>query len=127
MCDRVVSEDPFLQVYCPDKYKTQRLCDEAVDDSLAALKLMPDGFVTSKMIKGLYNALYADENILYFNQDSGNLVFSCNEMHVFNIDLNNINLDNNFDKDDPDTIVLIKLLVSHIKFDANINANSVAS
>ena len=127
MRDRVVSEDPFLQVYCPDKYKTQRLCDEAVDDSLAALKLMPDGFVTSKMIKGLYNALYADENILYFNQDSGNLVFSCNEMDVFNIDLNNINLDNNFDKDDPDTIVLIKLLVSHIKFDANINANSVAS
>ena len=127
MCDRVVSEDLFLQVYCPDKYKTQRLCDEAVDDSLAALKLMPDGFVTSKTIKGLYNALYADENILYFNQDSGNLVFSCNEMDVFNIDLNNINLDNNFDKDDPDTIVLIKLLVSHIKFDANINANSVAS
>ena len=127
MCDRVVSEDPFLQVYCPDKYKTQRLCDEAVDDSLAALKLMPDGFAASKMIKGLYNALYADENILYFNEDSGNLVFSCNEMDVFNIDLNNINLDNNFDEDDPDTIVLIKLLVSHIKFAANINANSVAS
>ena len=127
MRDRVVSEDPFLQVYCPDKYKTQRLCDEAVDDSLAALKLMPDGFVTSKMIKGLYNALYADENILYFNEDSGNLVFSCNEMDVFNIDLNNINLDNNFDEDDSDTIVLIKLLVSHIKFDANINANSVVS
>ena len=21
MCDRVVSEDPFLTVYCPDKYK----------------------------------------------------------------------------------------------------------
>ena len=25
MCDRVVSEDPFLVVYCPDKYKTQRI------------------------------------------------------------------------------------------------------
>ena len=22
MCDRVVSEDPLLKVYCPDKYKT---------------------------------------------------------------------------------------------------------
>ena len=42
MCDRVVSEDLPLIVYCPDKYITQRMCDEAVDDSLAALKLIPD-------------------------------------------------------------------------------------
>ena len=38
MCDRVVSEDPFLIVYCPDKYITQKMCNKAVDDSLAALK-----------------------------------------------------------------------------------------
>ena len=38
----VVSEDPFLIEYCPDIYKTQRMCDEDVDDSLAALKLFPD-------------------------------------------------------------------------------------
>ena len=49
MCDRVVSKDPFLIVYCPDKYKTERMCDKAVD-SLAALKLIPDWFVTSKII-----------------------------------------------------------------------------
>ena len=66
MCDRVVSEDPFLIVYCPDKYKTQSMCDEAVDDSLAALKLVPDWFVTSKVIKKLHTALYTDENILFF-------------------------------------------------------------
>ena len=42
MCDRVVSEDPFLIVYCPDKYITYKMCDIAVDDSLAALKLIPD-------------------------------------------------------------------------------------
>ena len=41
MYDSVVSEDPFLIVYCPHKYKTQRMCDKAVDDSLAALKLIP--------------------------------------------------------------------------------------
>ena len=35
MCDRVVSEDHFLIVYCPNKYTSQRMCDEAVDDSLA--------------------------------------------------------------------------------------------
>ena len=57
----VVSEDPFLIVHSPDKYITQRMCDKAVDDSLAALKLIPDWFVTSKMIKKLYTVLYADK------------------------------------------------------------------
>ena len=52
------------------------MCSEAVDDSLAALKLIPDWFVTSKMIKELCIALYTDRNILYFNEDSGNVVFS---------------------------------------------------
>ena len=33
MCDIGVSLDPFLMVDCPDKYKTQRMFDEAVDDS----------------------------------------------------------------------------------------------
>ena len=44
--------------------KTQRMCDEAVNDSQAGLKLVPDWFVTSKIIKNLFNALYVDENIL---------------------------------------------------------------
>ena len=42
MCDRVVSKDPSLTVYCPDKHITRRICDEVVNDSLAALKLIPD-------------------------------------------------------------------------------------
>ena len=42
VCDRVVSEDPFLIVYCPDKYITQRMCDKAIDDSLAALEFIPN-------------------------------------------------------------------------------------
>ena len=50
MWDRVVSEDPFLMVYCSDKYELQRSCDEAVDDCLAALKLTSDCFFTSKII-----------------------------------------------------------------------------
>ena len=114
---RVVSEDPFLILYCPDKYVTQKMCDEAVDDSLAILKLIPDWFVTSKMIKKLFTALYADENIHYFNEDSGNVVFICNGMGILNIDINNINLDNNFDEDNLDTIILIRLLAWHIKFE----------
>ena len=73
--------------------------------------MIPDWFVTSKMIKELFTALYADENILYFNEDSRNVVFSCNEMGILNIDLNNINLDN------PDTIIFVRLLAWHIKFE----------
>ena len=91
------------------------MCDEAVDDSLAALKLILDWLVTSKMIKTLYIALGTDEDILYFNEDSGNAVFSCTEMGILNIDLNDINLDKNFNKDYPDSIILIRLLAGHIK------------
>ena len=43
--------------------------------------------------------MYADENILYFNEHFDNVVFNCNEMGILNIDLNNINLDNNFDEE----------------------------
>ena len=93
------------------------MCYEAVDNSLATWKLILNWFVTSRMIKNLFTALYADENILYFNEDSGNVVFNCNEMGIFNIDLNNINLDNNFDEEDPDTIILIRFLVWHPKFE----------
>ena len=83
------------------------MCDKAVADFLAALKFIPDWFVVRKIIKELFTALNVDENILYFNEDSGNFVFSCNEMDILNIHLNNLNLDNNFDEADPGTIILI--------------------
>ena len=56
--------------------------DEAVDDSVAALKPIVDWFVISKMIKKLFIALHADENILYFNDDPGNVVCICNKMGI---------------------------------------------
>ena len=55
------------------------MCDETVDDSLASLKLNSDLFVPSKKIKNFFSALYADDNIFYFNEDSGNVAFSCNQ------------------------------------------------
>ena len=47
------------------------MCDKAVDGSLVALKLILISTVTSKMIK----ELYVDEGVLYFNEDSANVVF----------------------------------------------------
>ena len=69
------------------------------------------------MITKLATALYTDENILYINENSGNVVFSCNKMGILNIDLNNINLDNNFDEDGPDTNILIRFLARNTKFE----------
>ena len=36
------------------------MCRNVVDDSIAVLKLIPDWFLTSKMIKKLFTALYGD-------------------------------------------------------------------
>ena len=117
MCDKIVSEDPFKLKYCHNRYKSQEMCDKVVDDSLPVLKFVPDWFVTSKVIKKLLTVLYADDNILCFNKDSGDAIFSCYEIGILSIDLNNINLDNtNYDGDDPETIVHIRLLSWHIKF-----------
>ena len=48
--------------------------------------------------------------IYCFNEDSGDAVFSYNQMVIFCIDLDNINLGNNFNEDDPDASILAQLL-----------------
>ena len=78
------------------------------------MKLIPDWFVTSKMTKIYFINLYPDENILYFNEDYDGAVFNCNDIGILNIDLNYINLGNNFDEDDPGTIILFRLFAWHI-------------
>ena len=91
------------------------MCDKAVDDCLTALQFVPDWFDTSKLIKKLYTALYTDKNILYFDEDSSHVIFCCNGMGILNINLNSIELGDT-DEDDPDTIIFIRLLAWHIKF-----------
>ena len=90
------------------------MCDEAAADFLAALKLIFNWFVTSKMIKKLYTLLYADDGLLFY-ENSGDVIFCCNEIGILSVCLNNINLDNKFDVDDPDTIIVIRLLTWHSK------------
>ena len=45
------------------------MCDEAVDNRLAALKFILDWFVTSKMPEKLDTALHANDDILFHNED----------------------------------------------------------
>ena len=35
-----------MLIYCLDRNKTQKMCNEAVDDCLGASKFIPDWFVT---------------------------------------------------------------------------------
>ena len=73
------------------------------------MKIIPDWIVTSEMIKKLFTALYANENIPCFNEDS-DIVLNCTKMGIVRIDINDISLVNNFDENDTDNIVLVKLL-----------------
>ena len=50
------------------------------------------------------------KKIFYLDEDSGNVAFDSNEMGILNIDLNHINLDNNFDEDYSGTIIYVRLL-----------------
>ena len=58
------------------------MSDKTVDDFLPTLKFVPDRFVTNKMIEKLYDALFADDNIFFFDKDSGNVKFSRNEIGI---------------------------------------------
>ena len=44
------------------------------------------------------------------------LVFSCNKVGIFCIDLNNINLVNNSDEDDRSFIIVVSLLAWYVEF-----------
>ena len=77
MCDKVVSEDSFQLKHFHDRYKTQEMCNKPVNGFLPGLKFVPDlfysWFIASKMIKNLLTALHEDNDILYFNEGSGNV------------------------------------------------------
>ena len=50
------------------KYITQIMCEEAIDDCLAALKFIPDWFVTNKMFEKLVNVIHDNDEILFDNK-----------------------------------------------------------
>ena len=54
-----------------------------------------------------------DDEILFSNEDFNKVIFSGNQRHILAVSLPKINFDadDNFDKDNPDTIIHIRLLV----------------
>ena len=112
MCYEVVSKEAFMLKYYPDKYKTQELYDKAVDFYLITLKLVRDCFVTYKMLEKLDNSIFSNDDIFFHDVNSNIIIFLSNDMSFNTIILNNINLDDddNFDKDDPEIINLLRLM-----------------
>ena len=56
-----------------------------------------------KWLKSLI-ILYSSVVIYFFNENSGNVIFSSDEIGILIVDLNNINFDDyNFDEDDRET------------------------
>ena len=89
----------------PYGYKTQRMCNEA--DCLEALKFIPDWFVTSEMFEKFHDTLPANDNTLFFNEDFNKVLISANQIDILAVDIDEINIyeDNDFDEDDPETII----------------------
>ena len=74
--------------------------------------------VASKKLENFDNALHANDDILFYNEDFDKITFIANQRHVLFVDFDKINLDNdnNFDEDDPVTIIHIRPLAWHSKF-----------
>ena len=68
------------------------------------------------MIKNLYTASYADDVLRFLDENSGDTTFCCDEMGILSVNLNDINFNNNFNEDDPDTVILFRRLALHSKF-----------
>ena len=147
MCDKAVLENGETLVRvcywllqkskcCHYRYRTQEICNKTVDDFLPALSLFLIGLLQEKWLKNFL--LIYSQIIIYFNEDSGNAIFSCDEIDILRVDFSNINLDDtNYDEDDAEIIINNKLLAWHIEFEKRktlkrrvkwrINAFSVAS
>ena len=74
---------------------------------MAALRSIPDWFVTSKMLEKFHDAFNANDNILFFEEDFSKVKFFADQMGKLEVYLYkiNFNYDNNFDEDDSDTII----------------------
>ena len=87
------------------------MCDKTVDAFPPTLNFFLNWFLASKMIKKLDGDLFVKGDIIFVNEDYNNVTFFSDELHILSVDLININLDDiNFEEDDPETIVHVRLM-----------------
>ena len=51
------------------------MCDKTVDACLRALKLVPDWFVSNKMLEKLDDVVFSNDDIVFVNENSDNVKF----------------------------------------------------
>ena len=84
--------------YCPDKYKTQKRSDKAVNSHLLVLKLVPDWFIISNKIEKLDNSVFSSYDVIFGVLDYDLVTFFGYDIDLNSINLNNVNLaDGNFE------------------------------
>ena len=84
---------------------------KTVDPFLPTSKFVPDWIVTNKMLEKLDNVVFSNDDIDVEVIESDIIAFFSNDMGLNAIVLNNINLDDDdFDEDDPTSIVLFRLI-----------------
>ena len=102
----------FLFDYIPDWSETQKMCDEAVVNSLAALKLVPDWFITSQILEKFSDSLLANDDVLIFDEYFGKVTFYANQIGILGVDFDKLTLMVIIIyQNDPDTILNVRLLV----------------
>ena len=66
----------------PDRYKTKKMWEDAVEDCLATLKLIPDWFLINEMLEKFRDDLLANYDILFFDKKFSKVTFFVNEQGI---------------------------------------------
>ena len=110
MCDKVIFKEPFILKYCHDRHKTQEMCDKAVDIFYQHYNLFLTTLLQIKCFKKLDNDVFSN-NIVFLYADSDFVTYFSDDRDLNTINFDNITIDNdNFDEDDPETIINVKLM-----------------
>ena len=70
------------------------------------------------MLEKLDNALHANDDILFYSEDFDKVLFIAFQIHILATGIDKTNLDNDkdFNENDPDTIIRVRLLAWRSKF-----------
>ena len=72
-----------MVIYCPNRYKTERIYDEAVDDCMKTLKFIPNWFDASKILEKFHDTL--------LHEDFTKVTFFSDQVGILAVDVDRIN------------------------------------
>ena len=93
--NKVISKEPSMLKQCPDRYKTQVVCDKNFYVSLPALKFVPDWFPTNKMTEKLDDSVFSNQYTVFGDIDSDIVTFFSNDIGLDSINFNSFTTEAN--------------------------------